>query len=82
MSLSSIVFSDSDFKLALYYVLYVIFFNAEQLYATGAKLLLFEEDIYDEFIKELKKREENIKVENGIEWDTDMGFFVIKQRMN
>jgi len=68
----NIVFADYDFDTALDYALNAVYFHAGQICSAGARLMV-ESSIHDKFVKELKKRIENIKLGSGFEESTQMG---------
>ncbi|MGM0418028.1 MAG: aldehyde dehydrogenase family protein [Thermodesulfobacteriota bacterium] len=68
----NIVFADYDFETAVDYALNAVFFHAGQICSAGARLMV-ESSIHDRFVKQLKKRIENIKLGSGFDKDTRMG---------
>ncbi|RSL35000.1 betaine-aldehyde dehydrogenase [Salibacterium salarium] len=68
----NIVFADADFETAVDQALNAAFFHAGQVCSAGARLLV-EDSIHDEFVEELVKRAENIKLGNGFDDDTQSG---------
>ncbi|GIN96606.1 betaine-aldehyde dehydrogenase [Siminovitchia terrae] len=76
----NIIFADADFEAAIDYALFGIYSGAGQVCSAGSRLLL-EESIHDQFIEELVKRAQKIKVGPGHDDETEMGPLVSKGHM-
>ena len=68
----NVVFADADFETALDYALTAVFLHAGQVCSAGARLIV-EESIHDEFVAEVGRRAELIKLGNGLDADTESG---------
>jgi betaine-aldehyde dehydrogenase len=74
----NIIFGDCDFETALDFALNAVLFHAGQICSAGARLMV-EDKIHDEFVHELKKRIEKIKIGNGFDDETEMGPLISKE---
>jgi len=75
----NIVFPDADFQKAVQMAKYAIFTNAGQMCWAGSRLFLHYE-IYEEFLTELKKQTELIKIGPGQDEKTELGPLVSKDQ--
>jgi betaine-aldehyde dehydrogenase len=67
----NIVFADADLEAALDAALTGVFLHAGQVCSAGTRLLL-EDSIHDEFVAELARRAELIKLGDGMDENTEM----------
>jgi acyl-CoA reductase-like NAD-dependent aldehyde dehydrogenase len=75
----NIVFPDADLKHAVQMAKYAIFTNAGQMCWAGSRLFLHEE-IYENFLQELKKQTESLRIGSGLEEKTELGPMVSKDQ--
>ena len=68
----NIVFADADFETAIDQAMNAVFFHAGQICSAGTRLII-EDKIHDQFVEELVKRVQNIKLGSGFDEDTQMG---------
>ncbi|WP_197319121.1 aldehyde dehydrogenase family protein [Saccharomonospora sp. NB11] len=68
----NVVFADADFEAAIDYALLAVFFHAGQVCSAGTRLVV-EDSLHDEFVTELVRRVEHIKLGNGLDPDTESG---------
>ncbi|MFS8101812.1 aldehyde dehydrogenase family protein [Lentzea alba] len=68
----NIVFADADFDTAVDYALTAAFFHAGQVCSSGTRLIVHT-DIYDDFVNEVARRADLIKLGNGFDEDTESG---------
>jgi betaine-aldehyde dehydrogenase len=77
----NIVFADADLDVALDYALTAVFLHAGQVCSAGTRLLL-QEEIYDEFVTELARKAERIKLGNGFDPASESGPLVSAQHLS
>ncbi len=75
-----IIFPDCQWERALGAVCMGIICNAGQVCSAGSRLFLHR-DIYDEFLADLVKKFQNIKVGNGLDPETKMGPVIDENQM-
>ena len=75
----NIIFPDADLKRAVQMAKYAIFTNAGQMCWAGSRLFLHEA-IYEEFLEELKRQTEALKIGSGLEEKTELGPLVSKEQ--
>jgi betaine-aldehyde dehydrogenase len=68
----NVVFADADLDTALDYALTAVFLHAGQVCSAGARLLV-QDDVYDEFVAEVARRAERIRLGNGLDEGTESG---------
>jgi betaine-aldehyde dehydrogenase len=68
----NIVFADADLDVALDYALTAVFLDSGQVCSGGARLIV-EESIHDEFVDELVRRAEKIRVGGPFDADAETG---------
>ncbi|GGU59575.1 aldehyde dehydrogenase family protein [Lentzea flava] len=68
----NIVFADADIDTAVDYALTAAFFHAGQVCSSGTRLIVHT-DIYDDFVNEVARRADKIKLGNGFDEDTESG---------
>jgi betaine-aldehyde dehydrogenase len=68
----NIVFADADRETALDYALTAVFLHSGQVCSAGARLLV-EESIHDEFVDELVRRAERIRLGGPFDADAESG---------
>jgi betaine-aldehyde dehydrogenase len=68
----NVVFADADLETALDYALTAVFLHAGQVCSAGARLLV-EDAIYDEFVAEVARRADRIRLGNGLDEGTESG---------
>ncbi|SES33601.1 betaine-aldehyde dehydrogenase [Salisediminibacterium halotolerans] len=73
----NIVFADADFETAVDQAMNAVFFHGGQICSAGARLIV-EESIHDEFVAELVKRAERMKLGSGFAEETMCGPLISK----
>jgi betaine-aldehyde dehydrogenase len=68
----NIVFADADLETAVDYALTAVFLHAGQVCSAGARLLV-EDTIYDDFVAEVARRADRIRLGNGLDEGTESG---------
>jgi betaine-aldehyde dehydrogenase len=68
----NVVFADADFEAAVDYALTAVFLHSGQVCSAGARLIV-EDRLHDEFVAELAKRAERIRLGNGLEDGVECG---------
>ena len=68
----NIVFADADLDAALDYALTAVFLHSGQVCSAGARLILADE-IHDEFVAEVGRRAERIRLGSGLDPETESG---------
>ena len=68
----NVIFADTDFDLAVDYVLNGIFFHAGQVCSAGSRLIV-EESIHDRLMEAVIERAKKIKLGDAFESNTEMG---------
>jgi betaine-aldehyde dehydrogenase len=68
----NIVFADADMDAALDYALTAVFLHAGQVCSAGARLLV-EESVYEDFVAEVARRTERIRLGNGLDEASESG---------
>jgi betaine-aldehyde dehydrogenase len=68
----NIVFADADLDAALDYALTAVFLHAGQVCSAGARLILADE-IHDDFVAEVGRRAERIRLGSGLDPETESG---------
>ncbi|GLZ32331.1 betaine aldehyde dehydrogenase [Lentzea sp. NBRC 105346] len=68
----NIVFPDADLETAIDYALTAAFFHAGQVCSSGTRLILHE-SIHDDFVAEVARRADLVKLGNGFDEDTESG---------
>ncbi len=68
----NIVFADADLETAIDYALTAVFLHAGQVCSAGARLLV-QDAIYDEFVTEVARRAELIRIGNGLDDTSESG---------
>ncbi|MFO8064975.1 MAG: betaine-aldehyde dehydrogenase [Spirochaetota bacterium] len=68
----NVIFADTDFELAVDYVLNGIFFHAGQVCSAGSRLIV-EESMHDDLIDEVVKRAKRIQLGDAFDSKTEMG---------
>jgi len=68
----NIVFADADRETALDYALTAVFLHSGQVCSAGARLVV-EESIHDEFVDELVRRAERIRISGPFDADAETG---------
>lgn len=77
---ANIIFADADYQTALDHAAFAIFNNSGEVCSAGSRLLL-QNEIYDEFLKDLVEVTKNIRVGNGFESSSQMGPLVNQQQL-
>jgi betaine-aldehyde dehydrogenase len=68
----NVVFADSDVEAALDNALTAVFLHSGQVCSAGARLIV-EDALHDEFVAELGRRAERIRLGNGLDEGTESG---------
>ncbi|USX56519.1 aldehyde dehydrogenase family protein [Lentzea sp. HUAS12] len=68
----NIVFADADLDVAVDYALTAAFFHAGQVCSSGTRLIVHS-SVYDDFVGEVARRADLIKLGNGFDADTESG---------
>jgi betaine-aldehyde dehydrogenase len=68
----NIVFADADFDTAVDYALTAVFLHAGQVCSAGARLLV-QNNIHDEFVAEVGRRAELIRLGSGLDPESESG---------
>jgi betaine-aldehyde dehydrogenase len=68
----NIVFADADLDTAVDYALTAAFFHAGQVCSSGTRLIV-QDSVYDDFVAEVARRAELVKLGNGFDADTESG---------
>jgi betaine-aldehyde dehydrogenase len=68
----NIVFADADFETSVDYALTAAFLHAGQVCSAGARLIVAD-SIHDEFVAEVGRRAERIRLGNGLDPATESG---------
>lgn len=68
----NIVFADADFDTAVDYALAAAFIHSGQVCSAGARLIV-QDSIHDEFVAELGRRADAIRLGNGLDERTECG---------
>lgn len=68
----NVVFADTDFDTAVDYALAGAFFHSGQVCSAGSRLIV-EDSIHDEFVAELARRADLIRLGNGFDENTECG---------
>lgn len=68
----NIVFADADLDVALDHALTAVFLHSGQVCSAGTRLLV-EAPVYDDFVTELARRADGVKLGNGLDEDTESG---------
>jgi betaine-aldehyde dehydrogenase len=68
----NIVFDDADFDTAVDYAMTAAFLHAGQVCSAGARLIV-QESIHDDFVAELGRRTDRIRLGNGLDPETESG---------
>jgi betaine-aldehyde dehydrogenase len=68
----NIVFADADLAVALDHALTGVFLHSGQVCSAGTRLLV-QDSVYDDFVIELARRADAIKLGNGLAEDTESG---------
>lgn len=68
----NIVFADADLDVAVDYALTAAFFHAGQVCSSGTRLIVHS-SVYDDFVGEVARRADLIKLGNGFDEDTESG---------
>ncbi|MCW4351709.1 aldehyde dehydrogenase family protein [Hoyosella sp. YIM 151337] len=68
----NVVFADTDFDTAVDYALAAAFFHSGQVCSAGSRLIV-EDAIHDDFVAELGRRADLIRLGNGLAEDTESG---------
>jgi betaine-aldehyde dehydrogenase len=68
----NIVFADADLETALDYALTAVFLHAGQVCSAGARLLV-EDSVYDDFVAEVARRADRIRLGSGFDERTESG---------
>ncbi|MBA3488343.1 MAG: aldehyde dehydrogenase family protein [Longispora sp.] len=68
----NIVFADADFEAAVDYALTAVFLHAGQVCSAGTRLLV-EDSIYEDFVAEVARRADRIRLGNGMDAGTESG---------
>ena len=68
----NIVFADADLDVAVDYALTAAFFHAGQVCSSGTRLIVHS-SVYDDFVGEVARRADLIKLGNGFDPDTESG---------
>jgi betaine-aldehyde dehydrogenase len=68
----NIVFADADFEAAVDHALTAVFLHAGQVCSAGTRLIV-EDALHDQFVAELVRRTENIRLGNGFDLDSRSG---------
>jgi betaine-aldehyde dehydrogenase len=68
----NIIFADADFDSAVDHALTAAFLHAGQVCSAGSRLIV-EDIIHDEFVDELVRRTERIRLGNGLDPETESG---------
>ncbi|MGM8211514.1 aldehyde dehydrogenase family protein [Virgibacillus sp. W0430] len=76
----NIVFADADYETALDHASFAIFNNSGQVCSAGSRLLV-EKSIYKNFVKDLVKVTEKIRVGSGFDEETQMGPLISKNHL-
>ncbi|HEX3782819.1 MAG TPA: aldehyde dehydrogenase family protein [Pseudonocardiaceae bacterium] len=76
----NIVFADADLDAALDYALTAVFLHAGQVCSAGTRLLV-QDSVYTEFVTELARKAERIRLGNGFDPDSESGPLVSAQHL-
>ncbi|TLW91835.1 aldehyde dehydrogenase family protein [Saccharomonospora piscinae] len=68
----NVVFADADFDTAVDYALAAAFIHSGQVCSAGARLIV-QDSVHDEFVAELGRRAELIRLGNGLDEATECG---------
>ncbi|WP_433408171.1 aldehyde dehydrogenase family protein [Saccharomonospora azurea] len=68
----NVVFADADFDTAVDYALAAAFVHSGQVCSAGARLIV-QDSVYDEFVAELGRRADAIRLGNGLDDATECG---------
>ncbi len=68
----NVVFADADFDTAVDYALAAAFVHSGQVCSAGARLIV-QDEIHDEFVAELGRRADAIRLGNGLDEGTECG---------
>jgi betaine-aldehyde dehydrogenase len=68
----NIVFDDTDFDTAVDYAMTAAFLHAGQVCSAGARLIV-QDTVHDDFVAELGRRTERIRLGNGLDPETESG---------
>ena len=68
----NVVFADADFDTAVDYALMAVFLHSRQVCSAGARLVV-QDDIHDEFVDELVRRTEKIRIGGPYDEDAETG---------
>lgn len=68
----NIVFADADFETAVDYALTAAFLHSGQVCSAGCRLIV-EDSIHDEFVAEVARRTDRIRVGNGLDAASETG---------
>ncbi|MFE9594457.1 aldehyde dehydrogenase family protein [Streptomyces sp. NPDC006294] len=68
----NIVFADADVETAIDHALMAVFFHAGQVCSAGTRLIV-EDSLHDDFVAELVRRTERIRLGNGLHEHTESG---------
>ncbi|SDG85755.1 betaine-aldehyde dehydrogenase [Lentzea fradiae] len=74
----NIVFADADLDTAVDYALTAAFFHAGQVCSSGTRLIVHS-SIYDDFVDEVARRADRVKLGNGFDEDTESGPLVSEE---
>ncbi|SDP95374.1 aldehyde dehydrogenase family protein [Lentzea jiangxiensis] len=74
----NIVFADADLDTAVDYALTAAFFHAGQVCSSGTRLLVHS-SVYDDFVDEVARRADLVKLGNGVDPDTESGPLVSEE---
>ncbi|HEX4249807.1 MAG TPA: aldehyde dehydrogenase family protein [Pseudonocardia sp.] len=68
----NIVFADADFETTVDYALTAVFLHSGQVCSAGARLIV-QDSIHDEFVAEVGRRAERIRLGNGLDPESESG---------
>jgi betaine-aldehyde dehydrogenase len=76
----NIVFADADLDTAVDYALMAAFLHAGQVCSAGTRLIV-QERVYDDFVAEVARRADAVRLGNGLDEDTESGPLVSAEHL-